>query len=235
MADLIYSILVKTGFTHPLHPTITHLPVGLVIAAFVFGLIALMFRKPALAQTARHCSILALISVFPTLLLGVMDWQHFYAGAWLFPVKMKFFLAGAILILLFAAVRAAASPKAGSMKTVLLYGLCLITVVGLGYFGGELVYGQKAPAEKVDDGLVGRGGAIFNKSCQACHYTDKTETKVGPGLKGLLAREKLPASGWVMSEVNLRRQIKSPYKNMPPFAHMSEEEIKALIAYMKTL
>ncbi len=219
MADFIYSILVKTGFTHPLHPIITHLPVGLVIAAFVFSLIALLFRKPALAQTARHCSILALISVFPTLLLGIMDWQHFYAGAWLFPVKIKLFLAGLVLILLFVTVSVAVSIKEGSMKTVLLYGLCLITVVGLGYFGGELVYGQKGPAVKPDDSLSRQGAVVFSDSCAACHYADKTESRIGPGLKGIFQQDKLPTSGWSTTEANVRKQLKTPYKNMPPFAY----------------
>ncbi len=235
MADFIYSILVKIGFNHPLHPTITHLPVGLVIAAFVFSLIALLFRKPAFAQTARHCSILALISVFPTLLLGIMDWQHFYAGAWLFPVKMKFFLAGLVLILLFVTVSVAASTKEGSMKTVLLYGLCLITVVGLGYFGGELVYGQKVPSGKPDDSLSRQGAVLFSDSCSACHYADKTESRIGPGLKGIFQQDKLPTSGWSTTEANVRKQLKTPYKNMPPFANLPEEKVKALIAYLKTL
>lgn len=235
MADFIYAVLVKTGYTHPLHPTITHLPVGLVIAAFVFGFIALLLRKPALAQTARHCSILALISVFPTLLLGVMDWQHFYAGAWLYPIKMKFFLAGAILILLFVAVSVAASPKEGSMKALVLYGLCLVTVVGLGFFGGELVYGQKAPSGKPDDGLIGQGAVVFKASCGACHYADKTETRIGPGLKGIFKQKELPTSGWSMTEANLRKQLKTPYKNMPPFADLPEEKVKALVAYLKSL
>ena len=235
MTDFIYSILVKVGFNHPLHPTITHLPVGLVIAAFVFSLVALLFRKPALVRTARHCNILALISVFPTLLLGVMDWQHFYAGAWLFPVKMKFFLAGVVLILLFVTVSVAASTKEGSMKIVLLYGLCLMTVVGLGYFGGELVYGQKAPSGKPDDSLIRQGAVVYNTSCSACHYADKTEKKIGPGLKGIFQQDKLPISGRSTTEANVRKQLKTPYKNMPPFADLPEEKIGALIAYLKTI
>ncbi len=235
MVDFIYSILVKIGFNHPLHPTVTHLPVGLVMAAFVFSLIAFLFRKPAFAQTARHCSILALISVFPTFLLGFMDWQHFYAGAWLFPVKMKFFLAGLVLILLFVTVSVSAPTKEGSMKTLLLYGLCLIIVVGLGYFGGELVYGQKVPSGKPDDSLSRQGAVLFSDSCSACHYADKTESRIGPGLKGIFQQGKLPTSGWSTTEANVRKQLKTPYKNMPPFVNLPEEKVKALIAYLKTL
>jgi cytochrome c2 len=148
---------------------------------------------------------------------------------------MKFLLAGVVLILLFLTASAATSNKEGNMKTVLLYGLCLITVAGLGYFGGELVYGQKVPSGKPDDSLIRQGAVVFNASCSACHYADKTESKIGPGLKGIFQKDKLPTSGWSTTETNVRKQLKTPYKNMPPFANLPEENLNALIAYLKTL
>ena len=39
--------------------------------------------------------ILAFLGLFPTVLAGYVDWQHFYGGTWLFPIKMKMLLAGA--------------------------------------------------------------------------------------------------------------------------------------------
>ena len=47
---------------------------------------------------------LALLALLPTVIVGIMDWQHYYAGAWLFPIKMKLPLAGLLLILLVFAV-----------------------------------------------------------------------------------------------------------------------------------
>ena len=77
MIDFVYQTLAKFGYTHPLHPTLTHLPIGMVMGAFFFVLVALTFRRANLAKTARHCSVLALIAAVPTILLGIMDWQHF--------------------------------------------------------------------------------------------------------------------------------------------------------------
>jgi len=96
--DFIYQMLAKIGYTHPIHPAITHVPVGLIIGGFVFDITARFLKRPVLAQTARHCMILALISVIPTMFLGYLDWQYFYGGAWLFPFKMKLLLAVLLLI-----------------------------------------------------------------------------------------------------------------------------------------
>jgi uncharacterized membrane protein len=146
MIESIYQILAKIGYTHPLHPPATHLPAGLIIGAFVFALIAWIFNRKSLAQTARHCLILALIMAGPTILLGLLDWQHRFGGAWLFEIKMKLILGGILLFLLLVAVVYGALAGAFTKTVVAIYALCLLTVIGLGYFGGELVYGTKTPA-----------------------------------------------------------------------------------------
>jgi uncharacterized membrane protein len=90
MFEFIYQPLTNLGYNHPIHPTLTHVPIGMAMGAFIFVLIAVITRKKNLAQTARHCSVLALIGPVPTALLGLMDWQHFYGGLLLFPIKMVF-------------------------------------------------------------------------------------------------------------------------------------------------
>jgi len=171
MIELIYQTLTKFGYTHPLHPTLTHVPIGLVIGAFLFALAALVFRWTSLIQTARHCVILAVIVVVPTALLGIMDWQHFYAGALIFPIKMKLVLAGVLLIFLILAVIFGLFGEKFTRVVMALYALCLLSAVGLGYFGGELVYGTNAAAETVTqtyvsgkvitaDGMVVASGAV---------------------------------------------------------------------------
>ena len=57
MIEFIYQTLTKLGYSHPLHPTLTHVPIGLVMGAFLFVLVALIFRRTNLAQSARHCSV----------------------------------------------------------------------------------------------------------------------------------------------------------------------------------
>jgi cytochrome c2 len=235
MIEFIYQTLTKCGYTHPLHPTLTHVPIGLVIGAFLFALAALIFRWTSLIQTARHCVILAVIVAVPTALLGIMDWQHFYGGALLFPIKMKLVLAGVLLIFLALAVIFGLFGEKFTRVVMALYALCLFSAVGLGYFGGELVYGTKAPEASVTEGPAAEGALVFKQNCSACHLTDSTANKIGPGLKGIFNLGKFPVSGQPVSEENFKKQLAKPFDKMPPFGHMSPEQVDALVAYLKTL
>lgn len=88
----------------------------------------------------------------------------------------------------------------------------------------------------VQEGLAREGGRLFNeKACADCHYADSTDTKIGPGLKGLFKRDTLPISGWAVTEDNIRKQLKTPSRAMPSFASLPEEEVKAVLAFLKTL
>ena len=235
MFEFIYQALAKIGYTHPIHPAITHVPVGLTIGGFVFDIAARFLKRPVLTQTARYCMVLALISILPTMFLGYLDWQHFYGGAWLFPIKMKLLLAGMLLIFLSTVVILGLKPERNSKFIILIYTFCLVMVLGLGYFGGELVYGSKTTKSDIAEGPVVEGARIFNERCSFCHYADKTETKIGPGLQGLFNLKSMPSSGVPVSSANIRKQLKTPFKNMPPFSDFPEEDIEALIAYLKTL
>jgi cytochrome c2 len=87
------------------------------------------------------------------------------------------------------------------------------------------------------DSFAGEGSGLFkSKGCAQCHYTDSSQAKMGPGLKGLFKQEKLPVSGRKVTEANVRRQLTTPYKNMPSFAdRLTVEEKDQLIAFLKTL
>lgn len=235
MFEFIYQALAKIGYTHPIHPAITHVPVGLIIGGFVFDIAARFLKRPVLTQTTRHCMILALISILPTMFLGYLDWQHFYGGAWLFPIKMKLLLSGMLLIFLSTVVILGLKPERNSKFIILIYTFCLVMVLGLGYFGGELVYGSKTTKSDIAEGPAVEGVRIFNERCSVCHYADKTETKIGPGLQGLFNLKSMPFSGVPVSNANIHKLLKTPFKNMPPFPDLPEEDIEALIAYLKTL
>jgi uncharacterized membrane protein len=235
MIESIYQTLAKIGYLHPLHPPATHLPAGLIIGGFVFALIAWIFNRKSLAQTARHCFILALVTAVATILLGFMDWQHRFGGAYLFEIKMKLVLAGILLFLLLVAVVYAALSGTFTKTLVAIYALCLLTVIGLGYFGGELVYGTKTGTEAETKGLAAEGAALFKQNCSACHFTDSTATKVGPGLQGVFMQDKFPISGRPVSEDGFRQILKTPYSKMPPFGHLEDGQVDALLDYLKTI
>jgi mono/diheme cytochrome c family protein len=175
MIDFFYKILTTIGYTHPIHAPTTHIPVGLVIGAFIFGVVSLKLRKENLARTANHCIALALLALVPTVIVGIMDWQHYYAGAWLFPIKMKLPLAGLLLILLVFAFSAGYRAETITKQALIIYALCLLNVTALGYFGGELVYGGRAPGKLsattivATDADVEAGATMYNQTCSACH------------------------------------------------------------------
>jgi cytochrome c2 len=90
-------------------------------------------------------------------------------------------------------------------------------------------------SEVIESSGVERGEALFENQCSFCHHADRTDSKLGPGLKGVLKAENLPASGRPATPENVTRQLLSPYQNMPSFSSLSEQEIKDLLAYLNTL
>ena len=166
MIETIYNLLEKIGFIHPIHPPFTHGPIGAVFVAFLLGLAVLIRRRQNLLLSAYHAVIIAFILLIPTVLAGIMDWQHYYSGAWIFPIKVKVALATSLFILLSITlivfrIKAVRPPILITMVT-----LCFFNVMGLGYFGGQLVFEGRIPAVS-DEFLVGQ--KIFVNNCSGCH------------------------------------------------------------------
>ena len=166
MIETLYQILENVGYTHPIHPPLTHMPTGLVVGALVLGLLAALLRRQAFAVSARHCFILALVFVFPTVFFGYTDWVHYYDGIWTFPVKVKFALSGALTLLLIAGIYLN-YREGSSMKSILtIYFLAVLAVAGLGYYGGNLVFGSEEPVATED---LQAGEKLYAAHCGICH------------------------------------------------------------------
>ena len=140
MVDGIYSLLESVGFTHPLHPAATHAPMGMIIGMLVFGLLALKWTDKHFGLTAYYCSILALLTVLPTEFLGVLDWLKFLEGQFepLIIIKMTLTAVLTVLLVISVAIRIKGTSPA---KLFIVYLLCMACAGGLGFSGGELVYG----------------------------------------------------------------------------------------------
>jgi uncharacterized membrane protein len=149
MIDDLYTMLAKFGFSEPLHSPITHMPIGLVVGALIFFLVAVVFKKKNLVLTARHASILAFIFAFPTILFGVMDWIHFYHATLFTPIKIKMALACIALVVLGAGIILGSEIKLHTMTMTVIYVAAFFVMIGLGYFGSGIIYGRglsiKAP------------------------------------------------------------------------------------------
>ena len=80
------------------------------------------------------------------------------------------------------------------------------------------------------------GGAIYKKNCNMCHFPDKADKKLGPGLKDLFKNKELPQSHKPVTEAIIREQIEKGSKAMPAFGKkLSAAEMDALMTYLKTL
>ena len=79
-----------------------------------------------------------------------------------------------------------------------------------------------------------KGEEVFEQ-CKVCHNADSTEKKMGPGLKGLFSHEKL-TNGKKPTEANVQAKIEEGGNGMPGYKEMlSGDEMKDLIAYLKTI
>ena len=80
-----------------------------------------------------------------------------------------------------------------------------------------------------------RGEQVFQAGCAVCHYPDREQVKVGPGLKGIFRAAKLPNGQHVSDEI-VRAWIRNGGGKMPPFGKaLNEQQINDLVGYLKTL
>ena len=83
-------------------------------------------------------------------------------------------------------------------------------------------------------GDAAKGKDVFEQ-CGVCHNADSTEKKMGPGLKGLFARDKM-TNGKKPTEANVRAKIDEGGNGMPAYKEiLSDEDKDNVIAYLKTL
>lgn len=140
MIESFYGLLEAVGFTHPLHPVIVHVPMGMAIASVAFMLAHFKWRDKNFAQSAFHANLLGLLFVVPVYIAGVLDWQQWFGGD----------LTGLIITkLIFGVVLTAGLAygvwiklQGASEKKLLITYLAILGISGvLGYSGGELLYG----------------------------------------------------------------------------------------------
>jgi cytochrome c len=127
-------------------------------------------------------------------------------------------------------------PRLGKKLGIALAFLVAVTLMAALGVGISAKEGEKKPS-----GDVAKGQTLFKQNCELCHYADRTDKKLGPGLKGLFSLKELPSSHKPMTEENVRAQMEAGSPNakpmpMPPFKDkLKPAEMDALIAYLKTL
>lgn len=227
MSSILYNLLASIGYTHPIHPVFVHVPTGLSIGAACLVLWSFVTGKPVYRTTAYQIVILAFIFVFIAIPLGIIDWQRFYGGAWIFEIKMKLVLACVYFVLLALTVffgwRCSDSPA-----MPVLYFLGVLPVMGLGFFGGQLVYNGFSP-EAPEEFKIGQH--IFEGNCSGCHR--RGENIIVPNLP----LRNAPQLNDFNDFITYIRDPKMPDGSrglMPRFTlgKLSDEEVKHLYDYL---
>lgn len=93
---------------------------------------------------------------------------------------------------------------------------------------------KSALATSVTQEIVS-GKELFREHCASCHFAETTAQKIGPGLKDIYTRLTF-SDGRKVTDASVTKWIEAGGKNMPGFKEsMKPEQIRALIAYVKTL
>jgi mono/diheme cytochrome c family protein len=96
-----------------------------------------------------------------------------------------------------------------------------------------LTFTAASHAQAADDATHGK--EIFTSKCALCHNADSTESKIGPGLKGLYARGTM-ADGSKVTDESVTGRIVNGKVPMPAFKDtLTPAEIKQVVEYLKTL
>jgi len=104
--------------------------------------------------------------------------------------------------------------------------LMLLAIGGLVSTASVYAQGKGDPA---------KGKDVFTQNCDVCHNSDSTETKMGPGLKGLFKKPKLN-NGKPVNDANVLGQINEGGNGMPAYKDVLSDAEKAnVLAYLKTL
>lgn len=141
MTEFVYMWLAKSGYGHPIHSPLTHLPMGMVMGGCVFVLLAAYLDKADFYRTAMHCYGFAVASIPLVMFLGYMDWQHFHRGEWRHEIVIKIILAVVLLAVCIYNFIRLRNVRGDRCITVAAALVSLAVAGAVGFFGGELVYG----------------------------------------------------------------------------------------------
>jgi uncharacterized membrane protein len=225
----LYDALASIGFTDPIHPAIVHMPIGLVAGTLIFGITALVWKRNLFGVSAQHCLILAWLFLFPSVFFGFLDWQHYYQGAWIFPIKIKIALSGILFLLLSAALILILKGLGESKIILAISAIAFATVVVLGYYGGQMVFADLAPAIPQD---LRKGEKIYNEYCRACHPDGRNVFMPNIPIRGSGTLTNFQAFNDFIRHPRLASGAQGAMPNFH-YQKISEREAKALYNYVK--
>jgi hypothetical protein len=88
---------------------------------------------------------------------------------------------------------------------------------------------------KTDQESIMKGKELYESKCSFCHDPYGTEIIVGPSHKGIMKNLFLPVSKKPSTPENIAHQIRNPYRDMPSFSYLSDDNVLNIIAFLNTL
>lgn len=96
--------------------------------------------------------------------------------------------------------------------------------------------GAKKSANHASGGSAAKGKLVFEQKCAMCHFADKEEKKIGPGLKGISKRGTFSVNGNKVTTESLTKWIENGDSQMPGMKDsLDAAQIKDVVAYVRTL
>jgi mono/diheme cytochrome c family protein len=201
--------------------------------------------RKTLTQVHKVFGWLFLVLLLPLLVLGMRYWTRLGNQASfraVFHALLAWGLIG-IVILKVAIVKfykqfTRLAPVLGMVIVIFAF---VVFVISAGFYWVANLSDDKSTPSVIEtaeadvEGNAHNGVSLFNALCLSCHRVDSEENKIGPGLKNLLQREKLPYSGRSATIENVKQQLIRPILSMPSFARLTGQEMADLLAFLKTL
>jgi mono/diheme cytochrome c family protein len=125
----------------------------------------------------------------------------------------------------------------GFLRMAPALGMTLFTLafVIVAAAAGTYLLRTSRPADAASPSDAARGERLFRDRCAGCHFADREEAKTGPGLIGLMKKDRLPASGRPATADNVAAQLRRPYRAMIAFPDLAGRDLADLLAYLGTL
>lgn len=146
MSDFLNRLFTAMFESHPWHVPVTHFPIALTGAAFLFLVLALWFRSEALERAAFYNMALAALMTVAASITGVRDNLVRFEGEAPYA-NVKIFLAVTLLVLtvVLTVSRWRSAELLWKPSTMVLYllgfaGSFSLAVI-LGFLGGVILYG----------------------------------------------------------------------------------------------
>ncbi len=201
---------------------ILYLVLCLGLTYLCFGFLVRTKAEPSVRVMFHSLFAISVVLILCFKILAAGTYRQFYA---------KLQTAG--LILAFASFCMIAT-SAGYYLLVTKFGKD-ISAAGSSDQKRTAIVEQTGMIARTDPESIRKGKELYEDKCTFCHDPSSNIAGTGPGHKGILKNQLLPVSRKPATPDNIAAQIRNPFKDMPLFSYLSDDEVQALIAYLNTL